>query len=323
MLGRDPLQLPVALALIALGILSWLGSGFYGKEVLTEIAIFAIFAMSLDLLVGYAGLVSLGHAAFLASGAYATALFTVLLGWPVALATAGAVIASAVLAAIVGAFAVRLRGMFFIMITLAMGQMVYAYFFKARELGADDGMSGTPRLDLTPFGADANEPGVFAALVLIVTLGVYLGLLVLVRSPFGAMLVAIRQNENRWRALGGPVARYKLVAFTVAGAIAGLAGSLLAQHTGFVSPDLAFWTVSGEVLIMVIVGGAGSLLGAVIGAVTLTLMRHELAGLTEFWVFYMGLFFVTVVLVASDGLYGRLRRAVLRGAVSLEAPRPP
>ncbi len=323
MLGRDPLQLPVALALIALGILSWLGSGFYGKEVLTEIAIFAIFAMSLDLLVGYAGLVSLGHAAFLASGAYATALFTVLLGWPVALATAGAVIASAVLAAIVGAFAVRLRGMFFIMITLAMGQMVYAYFFKARELGADDGMSGTPRLDLTPFGVDANEPGVFAALVLIVTLGVYLGLLMLVRSPFGAMLVAIRQNENRWRALGGPVVRYKLVAFSVAGAIAGLAGSLLAQHTGFVSPDLAFWTVSGEVLIMVIVGGAGSLLGAVIGAVTLTLMRLELAGLTEFWVFYMGLFFVTVVLVASDGLYGRLRRVVLRGAVSLEAPRPP
>ncbi len=117
--------------------------------------------------------------------------------------------------------------------------------------------------------------------------------------------------------------RYKLVAFSVAGAIAGLAGSLLAQHTGFVSPDLAFWTVSGEVLIMVIVGGAGSLLGAVIGAVTLTLMRLELAGLTEFWVFYMGLFFVTVVLVASDGLYGRLRRVVLRGAVSLEAPRPP
>jgi branched-chain amino acid transport system permease protein len=122
------------------------------------------------------------------------------------------------------------------------------------------------------------------------------------------MLMAIHQNEHRLRSLGCPVLKYKLAAYVLAGALGGLAGSLTAQHTGFVSPDLAFWTVSGEALIMVIVGGMGSLLGPVIGAAVIILMRHELSALTEFWTFYMGLFFVAVVLLASDGIYGGLTR---------------
>ena len=323
--GRDPLQIPAAAALAAAACVAWYGGDFFRHEMLAEIAIFAIFAMSLDLLVGYAGLVSLGHAAFFAAGAYATASFTVFLGWPVSAATLAAAGCAAALATAVGVFAVRVGGVFFIMITLAIGQMVYAYFFKAREFGADDGMAGIPRPDLGALGLDAAEPHVFSALVLIATGLVWALLRTVVRSPFGAMLVAIHRNENRVRALGCPVQRYKLAAFVLAGAIAGLAGSLVAQHTGFISPDLGFWTVSGEVLIMVIVGGMGSLVGAALGAAVLVLLRHELsdgafweaiglsADLASYWQFVMGLFFIAVVLLAGDGLYGRLSSVVRRG----------
>ena len=318
MLGRDPLHLPAVAALVAVAGIAWWGADFFGHEVLAEIAIFVIFAMSLDLLVGYAGLVSLGHAAFFAVGAYATAAFTVFLGWPVSAATAAAVGCAAALAAVAGVFVIRVGGVFFIMITLALGQMVYAYFFKAREFGADNGMAGIPRPDLTALGLETADPQVFSALVLIAAVAVWALLHMVVRSPFGAMLVAIHRNESRVRALGCPVQRYKLAAFVLAGAIGGFAGSLIAQHSGFVSPDLGFWTVSGEVLIMVIIGGMGSLVGAALGAVVMVLLRHELshsafweaiglpADLASYWQFVMGLIFVTIVLLAGDGLYGRL-----------------
>jgi branched-chain amino acid transport system permease protein len=321
MLSRDPIELPSAALLVAGAVLWWTTADFFGHEILTEVAIFAIFAMSLDLLVGYAGMVSLGQAAFLASGAYVTAALTVFLGWPVSAAALAAVVASALLAALVGVFAVRLGGVFFIMITLAIGQMAYAYFFKARAFGADDGMSGIPRPDLSVANLQADEPAVFSALVLVLTVIVWLVLRVVVRSPFGAMLIAIHQNENRLRSLGCPVLRYKLAAYVLAGGVGGIAGAMTAQHTGFVSPDLAFWTVSGELLIMVIVGGMGSLLGAIAGAATLVLLRHNLSdggfweglglasSVADYWQFIMGLFFVGVVLFAGDGLYGRLRWA--------------
>ena len=316
--GRDPLQLPLACLLIAIAVAGWFGSELFGKELLAEIAILAIFAMSLDVLVGYAGMVSLGHAAFLAVGAYTTAGLTVFWGWPAGAAIGVAIIAAATVAAAVGAFAVRLGGVFFIMITLAVGQMVYAFFFKAREFGGDNGMAGTPRFDLRAVHLDADDPAVFAALMVAAAVLVYLGLLRLVRSPFGVMLVAIHQNESRLRSLGCPVRRYKLAAFVVAGAVAGLAGALNVQHTGFVSPDLAFWTLSGEVLIIVILGGRGTLLGAAGGAAVFILLRDVLregktwerlalpADMADHWQLVMGLFFIAVVLGAGDGIYGRL-----------------
>ena len=316
--GRDALHLPAAAALVVVAGVAWYGGDFFRHEVLAEIAIFAILAMSLDLLVGYAGLVSLGHAAFFAVGAYATAAFTVFLGWPVSAALPASVACAAALAGIAGVFVIRVGGVFFIMITLALGQMVYAYFFKASEFGKDDGMAGIPRPDLAMLGLDAADPQVFSALALIAAVAVWALLGMVVRSPFGAMLVAIHRNEGRVRALGCPVRRYKLAAFVLAGAIGGLAGSLVAQHSGFVSPDLGFWTVSGEVLIMVIIGGMGSLVGAALGAVMMVLLRHELshgafwealglpADLASYWQFVMGLFFIAIVLLAGDGLYGRL-----------------
>ena len=314
----DPLQIPIAGLLAGVAVAVWFGSGYFGKELLAEVAILAIFAMSLDLLVGVAGMVSLGHAGFLALGAYATAAATVLWGWPPAAALALSVVTAALIAAGVGTFVIRLSGVFFIMITLAIGQMFHAYFFKARAFGGDNGMAGTPRFDLAAIGLDSGDPAVFSALAVAVAALVYLALLVLRRSPFGMMLAAIHQNESRLTDLGCPVRRYKLAAFATAGGSAGLAGALTAQHTGFVSPDLAFWTLSGEALIIVILGGSGSLIGAAGGAALFILLRDQLsdgafwsrlalpAEMAAHWQLVMGLFFIAVVLLARDGVYGRL-----------------
>nr|VFJ72000.1 MAG: amino acid/amide ABC transporter membrane protein 2, HAAT family [Candidatus Kentron sp. FW] len=319
-MSRDPLQTPLALVLILLALFAWWQADFFGHELLAEIAIFAIFAMGLDLIFGYTGMVSLGHAAFLAVGAYVTAAMNVFLGWSALPAMGIAVLVSVMVAILVGFLVVRLTGIFFIMVTLAVGQMFHAYFFKSHLFGGDDGMSGIIRPDLGFIGLDANDPMVFSAMMSIGALGVYFLLRTIVRSPFGHMLMAIHHNENRVRALGCPVHRYKLAAYVVAGAIGGLAGSLTAQHTGFISPDLAFWTVSGEVLIIVIVGGMGSLSGAILGSALVILMRHQLSdeatwqllglpgAMSSYWQFVMGIFFVLVVLFASDGLYGRLTR---------------
>ena len=321
---RDPLQLPIAVLLAGIAVVALFTSGYFGKELLAEIAILAILAMSLDLLVGVTGMVSLGHAGFLALGAYATAGATVLWGWPPVVALAFSVVAAALIAVGVGFFVIRLTGVFFIMITLAIGQMFHAYFFKARVLGGDDGMAGTPRFDLSVLGLDSGDPAVFAALLLVVAALVYLALLLVTRSPFGMMLAAIHRNEGRMASLGCPVRRYKLAAFGTAGAIAGLAGGLMAQHTGFVSPDLAFWTRSGQALIIVIIGGSGSLIGAAAGAALFVLLRDQLsdgsfwkslalpAEMATHWHLVMGLFFIAVVLLARDGLYGRLAWAIGR-----------
>ena len=325
---RDALQLPVAGLLAVVAAAAWFASGYFGKELLAEIAILAIFAMSLDLLVGVAGMVSLGHAGFLALGAYATAGATVFWGWPPSAALSLSVAVAALCALGVGLFAVRLGGVFFIMITLAIGQMFYAYFFKSRAFGGDDGMAGTPRFDLSPFGFDSGDPAVFSALLLAIAGVVYFALRRVLHSPFGMMLTAIHQNESRLASLGCPVRRYKLTAFGAAGAIAGLAGALMAQHTGFVSPDLAFWTLSGEALIIVILGGSGSLVGAAGGAAVFVLLRDHLSDasfwqslrlppeIAAHWQLVMGLFFIAVVLLARDGLYGRLGWLVERAAAA-------
>ena len=315
---RDSLQLPVACLLTVIATVSLLFSGHFGKELIAEIAILAIFAMSLDLLVGGTGLVSLGHAGFLAIGAYATAAATTLWGWPPIAGFVMSVVLSAIIAAAVGFLAIRLSGVFFIMITLAIGQMFYAYFFKAQAFGGDDGMAGTPRVNLSLIGIDTSDPTVFSAILIVITAAIYLFLLLIKQSPFGMTLSAIRQNEARMSSLGCPVPRYKLVAFITASAIASLAGSLMAQHTGFVSPDLAFWTVSGQVLIIVIIGGSGSLIGPVAAAALFILLRNVLndglfweklylpSEIANHWQLFMGIFFIAIVLLTKNGLYGCL-----------------
>jgi branched-chain amino acid transport system permease protein len=296
-----------ALALLAAALATWAATGYAGHDRLGEIAVWAIFAMSLDLLVGYAGMVSLGHALFFGLGAYAMAILTAMLKLPPAASLLAAVAAGGLAALLVGALVVRLHGVFFIMITLAFGQMGWAYFARDRVFGGVGGMSGVQRLDLSWLGLELMNPADFALFALGLAALVYLGLRRLTASPFGHILVAIRENEHRTRALGCPVRRYKLAAFAVAGAVAGLAGGLAAQRTGFVSPDLLVWTTSGEALIMVIVGGLGSLVGPAAGAAAWVLLHHSLSGLTPYWGVPMGLFFVAVVLFAGRGFWGLVR----------------
>ena len=304
----DPLRLPLSLIVAAAALGFYAISEYFGREMLAEVAIFAIFAMSLDLLVGYAGMVSLGHAAFFGIGAYVTAGLTAVAGWPLAAAMPVAVLAAGLAALAIGFFCVRLGGVFFIMITLAFGQMFHAWFFKDRTFGGDDGLGGTPRFDFSAIGLDMTDPTHYAPFVVVVAALAGILMMRIVQSPFGHTLTAIHQNEHRLRALGCPVRRYKLGIFVMAGLFAGLAGSLMAQHTGFVSPGLFHWTLSGEVLIMVIVGGTGSLLGPAIGAAVVIGLREELSSLTEYWMLFMGLFFVAVVVLAGDGFYGLLGR---------------
>jgi branched-chain amino acid transport system permease protein len=306
----DPLRRPLEIALLVGIVAFYAYSEYFGREMMAEVAILAIFCMSLDLLVGYAGMVSLGHAAFFGIGAYGMAVLTSMAGWPPIAALPVAVGAAALAALVVGVFCVRLTGVFFIMITLAFAEMFYAFFFKDRTFGGGDGLGGIPRFDLSALGLDMSDPTYYAPLVVLLAVGCYLLMALIVRSPFGHALVGIHRNEHRLRALGCPVRRYKLSVFVMAGAFAGFAGSLMAQHTQFVSPDLLFWTVSGEALIMVIVGGAGSLLGPVFGAVVIVFLREELSSLTDYWMLFMGLFFVAVVLFAGEGIYGLIGRVM-------------
>jgi branched-chain amino acid transport system permease protein len=296
----------------AAGFSWWWLAGHYGLEILTEIAIYAIFAVSIDFLVGYVGLVTMGHAGFMGVGAYAFAGAAFFLGWPPGAAMAAAVALGAAAGLAIGAFIVRVSGVFFIMVTLAISMMFYSWAFKSRAFGGDDGRTGVPRLDLSPIGIDLADASTYCLLVLILALAVYLVFEGLTRSPFGRTLVAIRQNESRMRALGCRVQAYKLAAFAIAATVASFAGALQVQHTHYVHPSVSHWTYSGEGLIFVIIGGIGTLIGPVIGTAVTILLRAGLSLYTQHWLILLGAFFVAVVLVAPDGIYGRLRSLTLR-----------
>jgi branched-chain amino acid transport system permease protein len=298
----------VAVALLAAALAAWWFSGYAGQDRLGEIAIAAIFAMSLDLLVGYGGMVSLGHALFFGLGAYALAGLTLFLKWPPAVALPVAILLTGVVALVIGRLIIHLAGVFFIMVTLAFGQMGWAWFARDKVFGGIGGLSGIPQLDLSILDADLANPADFALVALTMATLVYLALARLIDSPFGAVVSAVHRNENRARALGCPVQHYKLAVFIVSAMLAALAGTLQAQRTGFVSPDLLVWTSSGEVLIMVIIGGLGSLLGPIAGAALWTLLHHYLSAVTPYWMAIMGAFFIAIVLLAGEGLYGALAR---------------
>jgi branched-chain amino acid transport system permease protein len=302
----------VAIGAFGAALIAWWFAGYTGHDMLGEIAVWAIFAMSLDFIVGYVGMVSLGHALYFGLAAYATAGLTVFLHWPPSAAMVAAIGAAAAAAALTGLIVIRLTGMFLIMITLALGQMGWAYLLRTPTFGGYSGMSGIPLLDLSAIGLTLLNPAHFSLFAIAVATLVYLGLARLVDSPFGHMLVAIHQNEVRARALGLPVIRYKFAAFVVAGAVGGLGGVLAAQRTQFVSPDLMVWTTSGDALIIVILGGLGSLIGPVFGAVIWVVLRHVLSGITSYWMMVVGIIFVCVMLFAHNGVYGLLIR-MLRG----------
>lgn len=306
MFHQTPLKTAAILLLGAGGILYAFLTGFFGRELLTEVAIFAMLAVALDLVAGYGGMVSLCHGALFGVGAYAFAAASVLLGWGGAAGMLLAIAAGGIAAWIIGAVTARTHGIFFIMASLAIGQMGYVYVFDSPLFGGNDGMPGVMRLDLTMVGLDLNDSRTFAILCVVLALAAYAVAAGALRSGFGRTLVGIRSNEARMRALGLTVWRYKAAAFGLSGAIAGLAGALAAQHTTYVSPGLMHWTVSGEVLILVILGGLGTLVGGVLGAAVFVFLKHEVSGFTDYWHLVVGLVLIAVVLSGGRGLYGQL-----------------
>ncbi|WP_454731410.1 MULTISPECIES: branched-chain amino acid ABC transporter permease [Cupriavidus] len=286
------------------------GQRFY-IELLSKVMIMAIFALSLQLLIGYAGLVSLGHAAYFAVAAYATAMLAPQAGpgngWLLLL---GALAAAAALALVVGALVLRARGVYFIMVTLAFAQMVFFVFHDTRIAGGSDGtyIYFRPEFDLLgarPF--DVNDVAHFYWLVLGALVLTVAGLALVLRSRFGHALVGIRHNEQRMRAAGYATYRYQLGAFVVAGTFAGLAGYLYAIQYGFVNPEIASWHQSGNAMLMVILGGAGSLAGAVLGAFSFVLLAEWFSTLTRHWQLLMGGFIIVAVALLPHGLVSLAR----------------
>jgi branched-chain amino acid transport system permease protein len=306
------LLLAGAVALAAFPLVPMDGRDFY-LQMLTQMMILAIFAMSLDLLQGVTGLVSLGHAAYFGLAGYALAFITppdapIALWWSLPLAAAGAGLA----ALVIGFFVVRTHGIYFIMVTMAFAQMVYFLFFDNKGLGGSDGIYVNFKPDATALGIDLENKAHFFYFTLAVLIGVYLFLRRLLFSPFGRVLAGIRVNEHRMRAVGYGSFGYKLAAFTLAGALAGVAGYLWAAQTGYVNPDLMGFHMSAHAIMMIILGGMGNFAGAIVGAFAFEYVMHffkDLPAIGEFqtgkhWQLWMGLFIVAVVIVAPRGLLG-------------------
>jgi len=279
----------------------------------TQALIFAIFVISLDFLLGYAGLPSFGHAAFYGVGAYACALLALRhVDGLFPLVLVGAV-AAALIAAPIGALSLRTSGIYFLMLTLAFAQMLWGLAVNWTSLTrGTDGLIGIPRPTLA--GLDAlnvslYERGPFFYLCLGVAILCFLILEMLTRSPFGKTLEGIRDNERRMRALGYPSFRYRFAAFVIAGAIAGIAGSLAAMSNGYATPDLLYWTVSGLALVAVVVGGQRSLIGPVLGAFAVLFAQLGLSTFLDRWELILGALFIAFVLFVPGGLVGLARRA--------------
>ncbi len=283
----------------------------------SRILIFALAAASLNLILGYGGMVSFGHAAFFGAGAYVVAILShhefmdePLITWPIEVGGSNsalvawplAVIVAALLALIIGAISLRTSGLYFIMITLAFAQMLYFFFVSLETYGGDDGLSLWSRSEIGPL--DLGDDRQFYYVVLVILLAVLLLLGRVVRSRFGRVLQGIRDNERRMIAIGFPTYRYKLVGFVLSGALAGLAGALIANQTEFVSPSFLDWPRSGEILVMVLLGGIGTLVGPVIGAAAFLVLEDVLSAWTEHWMIIMGALLVLVVLFAKQGLWG-------------------
>ncbi|MBA2674191.1 branched-chain amino acid ABC transporter permease [Ramlibacter sp.] len=320
------LQAVLALAFIALLLFPFVATDFYAQMV-ARMMILAIFAMSLDLLQGVTGLVSLGHAAFFGLAGYALAFLTpagepVSLWWtlPAAMAAAG------LAALVIGFFVVRTHGIYFIMVTMAFAQMVFYLFFDNKVLGGSDGLyiNFKPVLSFVegPNAGlfDLENKRVFYWFTLAMLLATYLFLRRLLFSPFGRVLAGIRVNEHRMRALGYGTFGYKLAAFTLAGALAGLAGYLWGAQTGFINPELMGFQMSAHAIMMVILGGMGNFAGAIAGAFAFEYLLHLFKDLPEIgsfntgkhWQLWMGLFIVAVVVFAPRGLLGWVERIARR-----------
>jgi branched-chain amino acid transport system permease protein len=297
----------IFIALAAVPLVAFVGAQSYVLDLVSRIMIFAIAAVALDVLIGYGGLISFGHAAFVGLGAYAVGILSVhgfgdaLIALPVALA------ASALFALATGAVCLRTRGVYFIMITLAFSQMVFFTAASLAPYGGDDGLTVRARNTIAGFGLMRDALS-FYYVVFACLFATYLLCRALIGSRFGRVFCGARENPIRMASIGYDVFRYQLVAYVFAGAIGGLSGFLLANAAEFVSPAYMSWQRSGELVIMVLLGGMGTLYGAVMGAAAFVFAEEWLSGLTEHWKMIFGPLLVLIVLFARGGLVGLAAR---------------
>jgi branched-chain amino acid transport system permease protein len=277
----------------------------------TRIIILALAAVSLNLILGYGGMMSFGHAVYLGIGGYAVGMlahegiYSGFVQWPMALA------ASALFALIIGALSLRTRGVYFIMITLAFAQMAYYVVAGLARYGGDDGLTIYKRSQFFEPINLSNKMQFYYICLALLYASIYL-VWRIVNSRFGMVIQGSRSNDTRMRAIGFPTFRYKLICFVIAGTLCGLSGALLANHTDFVSPAMMYWTRSGDLIIMVVLGGMGSVIGPVFGAIALLVLEETLSGFTEYWQIILGPLLLLVVLFARggiDGLLGKVRHA--------------
>ncbi len=295
-----------AIALLAVLVgLPWMlqaiDQSFY-VSLASRMLIFALAATSLNLVIGFGGMVSFGHAAYFGIGAYCVAILaeggivSAAYAWPVAIAVA------ALLALFIGILSLRTRGVYFIMITLAFAQMVFYLVVSLKTWGGDDGLSLGHR---SSFGAfDLKDDTTFYFVVLALLAFVLMALDRVAHSRFGRVIQSIRENETRMEALGYPVFSYKLVCFVIGGALAGLAGALLVNQTGLASPNLLHWMQSGTLMVMIVIGGVGSVMGGVVGAVLLMSCEEAFVEISPHWQIGLGLVLLAVVLWAPLGIAG-------------------
>ncbi len=295
-------SLVAAIVLIALLCLVPL-RGNYASSLGSEALIFAIAAMGLNILMGYTGLVSFGHAAYFGLGAYVTVILGVKVGLSAWIGAAAGIAVAALGALGIGALCVRVSGVAFFMLTLAFGQLLFAVAMKWRAAtGGSDGIGGLARPHI--FGFSLADPAVMYYVALASFVLMVLLLRHLIGSQLGHSFVGIRENETRMRAMGYPTRRLKLISFTIAGAVGGAAGSLYALFSGYVSPESVSWGTSGSLLLMTVLGGTGTLLGPAIGAAVFLLMRNLVSSHTEHWLLIVGLAFIACVMFFRQGIYG-------------------
>jgi branched-chain amino acid transport system permease protein len=306
---RTTVGLLLLLALVLLPVYVELTGSRFLLTLFTRIVILALAAVSLNLILGYGGMMSFGHAAYLGIGGYAVGILafegitTGFVQWPVAL------LMSAFFALVIGALSLRTRGVYFIMITLAFAQMAYYIVAGLARYGGDDGLTIQKRSQfIAPINL-SNKVQFYYICLFLLCAATYL-VWRLVNSRFGMAIQGTRSNDTRMRAIGFPTYRYKLTCFVIAGTLCGLAGALLANHTDFVSPAMMYWTRSGDLIIMVVLGGMGSTFGPLFGAVALLVLEEVLSGITEYWQIILGPLLLLVVLFARggiDGLLGKVR----------------
>jgi branched-chain amino acid transport system permease protein len=297
-------------ALLALLVLPFLMTD-YPRALVSEIFIFAIFAMSLDLLLGFTGLMSLGHAAFFGLGAYAVAVLGAQFGINAWVGVADGVAVAGCGAALIGFFCVRTGGIPFLMLTLAFSQLVYSAALRWRDVtGGSDGLAIADKPSF--FGYDLSNSLVMYFMALSFFVLAYWGLRRLLNAPLGHAFVGIRENEQRMMAIGYPTRAYKLLSFTIAGAIAGLAGGLYAIFNGFISADAVYWTASGDILIMTMLGGAGTLIGPAVGTAIFLLLKNVVSSYSEHWLSIIGITFICCVMFFPGGVWGTLRKVQWR-----------